>query len=311
MITLKQLEAVKWVAMLGSFEKAAERLYVSQSAISKRIQDLEAALECTLFDRQGRNALLTDKGHAIVLLGQQVLELRNEIISVGASQRTVIRQLQFGVTELAALTWLPAFVSELRTLNPKIVLKPEVEMSETLAEGLASGALDFIVVPDSVWRPSFKTVPLANVQNVWVASPELFFDPAMVSVQELTKHSILTQGTKSGSGIFFRKWAEKQGVEFPRQISSNSLLALVGLTVAALGVSYLPHQAFRSIIEQGLLRVLETEPSLPPVTYVLMFRSDESSTMTDTVVEIARRTCNFSQSIQWLTPLKTREPAVR
>src|SRR3546814_12631871 len=59
MITLKQLEAFNWIAKLGTFERAAAKLNTTQSAISKRIQELEASIGLPLLDRSHRGARLT------------------------------------------------------------------------------------------------------------------------------------------------------------------------------------------------------------------------------------------------------------
>ncbi len=68
-------------------------------------------------------------------------------------------------------------------------------MSVDLVESLTSGKLDFIVVPDSFWRPGFKAVPLANVQNAWMCSPELMYERGLMKLEDLAKFPILTQGT--------------------------------------------------------------------------------------------------------------------
>ena len=59
MINLRQLLALHWIERLGTFERAAEHLNTTQSAISKRIQELEASTGLQLFDRSQRGARLT------------------------------------------------------------------------------------------------------------------------------------------------------------------------------------------------------------------------------------------------------------
>ena len=64
-INIKQLEALYWAGRLGSFQAAANRLHTTQSAISKRIAELEEALGRQLFDRSRRNAQLTPAGESV------------------------------------------------------------------------------------------------------------------------------------------------------------------------------------------------------------------------------------------------------
>lgn len=299
MPTLKQMEALRWIAVLGSFEKAAERLHTSQSAISKRIQELEAVLGTPVFDRNKRGARLTVKGDEIVAICEEMLALRDRLVAVGSNRVALVRELRFGVTELTAITWLPAFVSELRANHPDIVLEPDVGMSVDLFQALNDGEVDFIVVPDAFWRPGFRRVPLMNVQNAWMCSPDLFLDRGVMRLEDLARYNILTQGGRSGSGLVFGKWLEERGIDFPRMITSNSLIALVGLTVAAVGVSYLPQRCFEGLVDQGKLRVIETDPPLPPVTYVAMFRAEVSNDLINSVSAIARATCNFADMVRF------------
>jgi biotin operon repressor len=62
MLTLRQMEAVVWIAQLGTFERAAARLGTSQSAISKRINELEEQIGFPLFDRSQRGSKFTPPG---------------------------------------------------------------------------------------------------------------------------------------------------------------------------------------------------------------------------------------------------------
>lgn len=299
MPTFKQLEALRWTARLNSFEKAAERLNTTQSAISKRIQELEADLGTSLFDRSQRRTQLTAKGELILALGEEMLDLRTQALSVARSQATFITKLRFGITEMTALTWLPAFVAEVRSAYPGITLEPEVDQSAGLVEQLRGGALDFVVVPDSFHEPGIESFPLANIQNHWLCSPTLIRHRGIMRLKDLAAYNILTQGDRSGSGIIFDKWMRQCGVEPPRVIRSNSVIALVGLTLAAIGVSYLPKDCFLGLIEQGRLQVIETDPPLPALSYVLAFRRDEHPHVVDAVTRIAQSTCDFSRPVRW------------
>ena len=79
MLTLKQLEAVYWVARLGTFGAAADRLYTTQSAISKRINELEVFFVTSLFDRSRRTVQLTAKGRELLEAAEEMLQARDQI----------------------------------------------------------------------------------------------------------------------------------------------------------------------------------------------------------------------------------------
>ena len=298
MITLRQLETLHWIAQLGTFERAAIKLNTTQSAISKRIQELEAASGLAVFDRSQRGARLTEKGEHLLAFGQEMLELQDRILDLKGNKEMPARRLRLGVTELSALTWLPRLVSTLREKYPTVMIEPDVDMSRNLHERLHEDAIDVIVIPEAFSSPEITSLHVGEVANAWMARPGLVKQRHTFTLEELAEHPILTQGGRSGSGLFFNKWLKSEGVVFPKVLSSDSLTALVGLTVAGLGVSYLPRRCFQPLIDEGKLVVVPTKPSLPLVPYAAMYRNDRPAAFTSAVAEITRTVCNFSKQLQ-------------
>src|SRR5687768_14933338 len=107
MITIKQIEALRWIVELGTFDRAAKRLNTTQSAISKRIQELEVAVGFPIFDRPQRGAKLTDKGEQLLAMGYSILDIHERMLSLRVGGETSPRRLRLGVTELSTLTWFP------------------------------------------------------------------------------------------------------------------------------------------------------------------------------------------------------------
>ncbi len=71
MMTFKQLEALYWIGQLGGFAPAARKLHTTQSAISKRVHELEQVFDTALFDRSQRSARLTEKGEEMFMLARK------------------------------------------------------------------------------------------------------------------------------------------------------------------------------------------------------------------------------------------------
>ena len=125
LITFKQLEAIYWITELGSFAAAADRLNTTQSAISKRVQELEQQFSVEIFDRSKRTARLTEKGAEILHYAKSLLEERDNFIERVSSNQVLIRHFRIGVTELTAMTWLPQLVKEIKTEYPRVSIEPE------------------------------------------------------------------------------------------------------------------------------------------------------------------------------------------
>lgn len=298
MITLKQIEALHWIVELGTFERAATRLNTTQSAISKRIQELEAAAGVAVFDRNQRGARLTEKGEHLLALGQEMLAVQERILDLKEKREMPARRLRLGVTELTALTWLPRFVASLRDNCPTVALEPEVDMSRNLYERLRDDTIDLIVIPEVFSDPKIAALRLAEIENVWMASPELVRTSRRLTLDELAAYTILTQGSRSGSRLHVGKWLKSEGIVLPRLFACDSLIALLGLTIAGIGVSYMPKQCFMPLVDDRKLKIIPTTPNLPRVPYAAMYRNDRPTAFTSLVTNLARSACDFSRPFQ-------------
>ena len=297
MINLRQLLALHWIERLGTFERAAEHLNTTQSAISKRIQELEASTGLQLFDRSQRGARLTAIGEEMLVIAREMLTLAERITSLKDGTHVVTRRLRLGVTELTALTWLPRLIAKLVEDFPGLTVEAEVDMSRNLHEKLVDDLVDMIIIPDTFTAPEITAVPLGIVENAWMAAPGVVEHSGVVGLAELAKYPLLVQGKKSGSGLFVNKWLGTMGIELPKMLSSDSLTAMLGLTAAGLGVTYLPLECFRPLVDEGKLTIIHTDPPLPPVPYMAMYRNDRPSAFVSEVAIRAVEQCDFSRQL--------------
>ena len=102
----------------GGFSKAARKLNTTQSAITKRIQELESDFDVKIFGRAGQKALLPRKGQEIQDLSTQLLSQRDLMLMKLKDFHTFSGALRLGITEITAMTWLPDMIRQLRLLLP-------------------------------------------------------------------------------------------------------------------------------------------------------------------------------------------------
>jgi len=269
MMTFKQLEAILWIEKLGGFAAAARQLCTTQSAISKRIQELEGVFGTQLFDRSRRGAWLTEAGEQMLELARSLLEQRDGAVERFSRLELIRRQVRIGVTELTALTWLPKFIGSARERYPSLLIEPDVDLSVTLREKLLAGELDMIVVPDAFTHAGVAWTALGNVENVWMCKPGLIQSKQPLRLQELDRYTLLTQAEKSGTGLIYEQWLRGQGVTPAHTVRSNSLIALIGMAAAGPGVSYIPSACRRWLVDSEMLLVVKTRLTLPKFNMLL------------------------------------------
>ncbi len=294
-MTFKQLEAVYWVAELGGFLKAAHKLHTTQSAISKRIRELETSLDMPLFDRTLRSARLTEKGEEMFLVARRLLEQRDDAVAQLARPEVVERRVRIGVTELTAMTWLPRLVAALGARFPRVIVEPHVELSVTLRDALLADEIDLMIVPDAFGDARFEATPVGRVPFAWMCKRGLLGSRKPRRLHELEAYRVLVQGSRSGTGLLYGRWLGTTGMRPPETMVTNSLVALIGMAVSGLGITYLPRKAVARMVRERILEELKIEPPLPDVTYVAVSRREHRSAILPEIVRLAQESCDFSR----------------
>jgi DNA-binding transcriptional LysR family regulator len=298
MMTFKQLEAVFWIVRLGGFSQAAAKLHTSQSAISKRVQELEAQFGTELFDRAARSSRLTEKGQEMFAIARRLLDERDQAVEQFLGPEVLERRIRIGVTELTAMTWLPKLVNLIEARYPRVVIEPDVDTSKSLREKLAADDLDLMVVPGPAGDGRFSSRPVGSVKNAWMCKPGLVRARGAVKIQELAAYRLLTQSDRSGTGGIYAQWLEALGVAPTEKIVSNNLVAIIGMTVSGLGVSHLPRQCLQPMVRDGRLAVIRTDPELPEIGYVVAHKADRKSALVSSIVGLAEEACDFGRLYQ-------------
>lgn len=297
MPTLKQVEALTWIVRTGSFERAAARLNTTQSTISKRIHDLEEAVGAPVFDRNNRSARLTECGEHILALGEEMLAVHQKMLAFRTGAPPA-RRLRIGVTELSAFTWLARFVTAMQQEFPTVSVEPVVEHSRTLFEHLLYGNFDLIVVPNTFVEPKIEAIPVAEVANAWFSRSGLVTHKRALDVADLASFTLLVQGSRSGTGLFYSSWFKSQGALFNHTITTDSLVALVGLTMAGVGISYLPQDCFMDMVKEGKMGVVKTRPKLPPVPYAILRQKEPLGRSMEAFIDLVKAYCDFGHQFQ-------------
>lgn len=292
MITIKQIEAFYWAAKLGTVQRAATKLYVTQSAATKRIQELERISAVPLFEISGRKAELTAKGKELFELSESFLAATSRLDEVRTSTKHVARILHVGVVELIALTWFADFARQLATIYPNVTLHPDVDLSATLREKLHDGRLDFAVIPESWVEPSMAWVRLGMVQFTWICAPGTFPDKK-VTLQDLASHPLIDQGPRSELTLLCESIFAQAGLAPTRVAGSTSLAALAGLVEAGLGISCVPQVLCQAAINKGRLQVIQTDPPAPSIAYVGAFLKGHQASLGYALADIATQCCDF------------------
>lgn len=295
-MTLKQLEAFYWAGACGSFSIAARRLNVSQSALSKRIAELESAVGVQLFDRDRRRAVLTPGGMALLPRVQFFLKHADEL-SISMSPNVALRgRCRFGVGEIAASSWLPRLVARVKEEFPDLHLEPYVELGHELESKLIGGELDFAMIANQSTHPLIDSVLIAAVEYVWVVAARL--DLPLNLTEELLQHlPVITMPRSAGSSRIFDLWRQEAKCLTVETIQCNSMTAMAGLTSAGLGVGYFPRGWIQPLVRNGVLRIVPSDFELQKLEYRFHWRIDDGRQVIERMREIVLREADYEATL--------------
>lgn len=250
-----------------SYTRAALELSLTQSAVSRQVQSLEAFLGITLFRREGRNVVLTDVGRLYRdELGGALAQIRNATLQAVAFGSGV------GTLRLALL---PTFGSKwlLPRLNAFYAANPGVQVhihSRIHAVDFDEGDIDAAICVGSGDWPELIVHPLLSESMVVVASPSVFsnegpFTPEVIAGQTLlqvTSHPPLWREWFTSNGLSLKRM--RGGPNF--ELTSH----LIQAVRASIGVGLVPRILVEDELRQGQLIVVgESVPSHR--TYCLVY----------------------------------------
>jgi DNA-binding transcriptional LysR family regulator len=293
-LTFKQLEAFCFSARLQSFSAAAQKLHTTQSAMSKRVAELEDTLGVSLLHRTPRGLEITQAGRQLLPLAEDSQRLWQRIETEVSANQTLRGTFRIGVTELIAMTWLTRFIKRLQELHPDLVLEPVVDAGLTLFQGLESNKIDLAIMPGTFWGPSYTTTKVGQVQDLWMASPGLKLPRRALKPHEFANYPILEQSTGAAKNKFYEAWMAEHGFRFNKVFATNSTTVLRELTISGFGISQLALDYARPDIAAGLLRIVRSDPMPPPMVYSAVYRNDNFSPALERMVALGIEVCDFS-----------------
>jgi len=213
----RQLSYVVATARAGSFTAAAERIGVTQSAITKSVADLEKQLGYLLFNRTGRGILVTEEGQAFIERAARIIDdTQNLMKGSMPGSDPYAGMLRIGVCP-AQLEWLLIEpLSTLITRHPSIRLEIAGANFERTVQHLRAGALDVALGFEAAFadQPDFRREALPPMRTTFfVRQGHPILECANVTASEISKYEMISPSDSRPYDSMIRHIYEAEGVE--------------------------------------------------------------------------------------------------
>jgi len=254
-IELRHLKTLTALRDTGSLVDAADSLFLTQSALSHQLKDLEDRLECSLFVRKTKPPRFTSAGRRLLNLAEEVLPM------VKSAERDIARlaggevgRLHICIECHSCFQWLIPCLDRYRTNWPEVELDLSGGFSFAPLPALVRGDLDLVITSDPVDLPGIIYVPLFSYEAMLaIAKDHTLATRTMILPGDLEKELLITYPVDRDRLDIFTRFLDPADVD-PAAIRTAELTPMIiQLVASGRGVTCLPNWALTEYLEQGTI----------------------------------------------------------
>ena len=288
-LNLEEIRVLDAIERKGSFAAAALELHKVPSAVSYTMQKLEEHIGTSLFEKQGRRAVLTNAGRLLVERGRQLLSAADDLLMATQQVATGWEpRLRIAVDTLVPIEVLLPRIAGLYELQPNIDISLSTEVLGGTWEALQEHRVDLVVggiqgVPS---RSGITCEPWLSIEHAFVAAPAhpICRAPLPLCVNEIKKHrAVVIRDTSRNSAPLSRGILDEQ-----HYIHVAGMADKLQAHRCGLGVGFVPVGLAARYLASGELVQLEVETQKDPDVFMLAWKTSNTGRALTWLVEQLR-----------------------
>jgi len=290
---LRQLRYFVAIAECGSFSKAAERVFVAQSALSHQTAQLEFEIGTRLFHRSRRGIELTEAGQRFLPHAVSILRQSEEAIA-SARQATdePSGKVIFGLPHSASNALALALLRGVRQHLPAIQLELTEELTGNLSRQLITGQINLAILFDDGHLSYFEYTPLLR-ERMYLIEPaqDTVGQAESITLQQVLSLPLILPASPHGVRPIIERAASQAGLAPPRVFADISSISILRTSLlAGLGRTVLPLMPLKHEIESGLLKATAVvDPPLERVLAICWSKNIPTSSASQAVARLTRK----------------------
>jgi LysR family transcriptional regulator, regulator for metE and metH len=250
----RHLKMIQEVAKQGNLSKAAEHLYLSQSALSHQLKEIESFFDTQIFIRQKKQMLLTTTGKVLLETSDRILEE----VEIAKKRIRTLTDTDSGEICLStecytSYHWLSGFLSDFKNIYPKVEVNIVPDATYDSINYLLENKIDIAIVEDNL-NPKLNYTSLFRDEFLAVVPPaHKWAQLKHVAFEDFFDENYIMYNIPSEISTIFRMIFSQR---HPKKVYKISLTeAILQMVKAGLGVTVLPHWVVKPYIEGGELIV--------------------------------------------------------
>jgi DNA-binding transcriptional LysR family regulator len=274
---ISQIEAFVEVARTRTVSRAADALFVTQPALTARLQRLEEELDTKLFVRTPRGMKLTEAGEVFLPHAVKALDsLADGRRIVNAFERGGAGRLALGAAPAVSTYVLPGILKRFSVSHPRVSVSVRTGHSEEVLELVLREQVQ-VGLGRALHHPQVEAIPLYEDELVLVVDPRhRFAEEQEIGADELTDVQLILFDRTSSYHRLTSDFFESIGA-VPRGVMElDNIDAAKKMVEQGLGVAFLPHTAVSAELEAGSLKAVTLAGAPSPKRRIVIFRRRDS-----------------------------------
>jgi DNA-binding transcriptional LysR family regulator len=286
-MNISQLRSLIAIEDAGGFSHAADKLFVTPSAISHQMRELEDELGVSLFDRRSRPPRLNAHGHAVAERGRDLLARFDLLSELARSPGKIGGRLMLGCVSGASSDLIPRALASLHASHPAVRVSIEEGLSEALANRVRKRELDAAIItelPDP--ERELKSLLITEEAMLVVAPP----DCRLANWREvLTSYPFIRLNRSAGMGKIIDRALRDQDIEVDEIMELDSSETVVGMARAGLGAGIIPAGRMRRVPRGEVVVMPFGEPPIYRRVVLVERRNNPRSDLSQLVYDAVRQ----------------------
>ena len=264
-VKLELYRVFKEVAEVGNITAAAQALYISQSAVSQSIKQLEHDLQTRLFARNCRGVTLTAEGQMLYEYVRSAMGL----LETGEEKLSQTRELQMGkliigASDTVTSQFLLPYLDSFHKQHPAIHIQIVSGRSHKVLGLLRSGKVDIAFASTPSDTSSLDIYPCFDTHSIFVAGAEYPCDfDHIYSLDEIAAFPLILLERKASSRLYLERYFLQNGLRLNPEIELGARSLLVDLAAIGFGVAGVTEEFVHRDLESGRLKKLNTSFEIP------------------------------------------------
>ena len=273
----RQLAAFCAVVELKSFSQAADRLGVTQPAVSLQIRSLEERLGQQLLDRSGRRVEPTEAGQRLYRGAQRLLALEQQLIEevAGEPDGELRGELAIGAATGPGATVVPLLLSEFHRQNPAVRVELTISDTQTVVDAVGRRELELGIVGATPRHRSVAYEPFFRDEVVLVCPPDHAFAGKTITLDDLRGGSLIVMQEGAGVRQVLEDGLRKLGKrlkDLDVQLELGLQESVKSAVEAGYGVTFISRAAVESELAAGTLATARVR-GFEPVRQISLVRA--------------------------------------